>query len=214
MTASTGNLRSSSLQDLVVELFNKTEAPVELDALVNTVADLLELKEPRAQEESRAEQQEGERFETFTDGSPNQHINLERRLYLERLWSEICDLPPGQRTALLLNLRDSEGCCLINLFPVTGVATMRMLADALEMSAEELAELWNDLPLNDAAIALRLSITRQQVINLRKCARERLARRLNAQPESKLSRAQHRVSRINIQSSRRLNNHSTSAPVE
>jgi len=34
------------------------------------------------------------------------------------------------------------------------------------------------LPLEDAAIAERLGLTRQQVINLRKSARARLARRM------------------------------------
>jgi len=48
------------------------------------------------------------------------------------------------------------------------------------MPVERLASLWNKLPLQDADIALLLGITRQQVINLRKSARERLARRVAA----------------------------------
>jgi hypothetical protein len=46
------------------------------------------------------------------------------------------------------------------------------------MSAENLAAIWNDLPLEDIRIAELLQLTRQQVINARKSARERLARRL------------------------------------
>jgi len=46
------------------------------------------------------------------------------------------------------------------------------------MSAESFAEVWNDLPLEDARIAELLGLTRQQVINARKSGRERLARRL------------------------------------
>jgi hypothetical protein len=41
-----------------------------------------------------------------------------------------------------------------------------------------LRELWPTLPRDDQWIADRLGVTRRQVINLRKCARERLARRL------------------------------------
>jgi hypothetical protein len=48
------------------------------------------------------------------------------------------------------------------------------------MPAEELARMWNDLPIDDMRIATRLGIKRQQVINLRKAARARLARRLVA----------------------------------
>ena len=53
---------------------------------------------------------------------------------------------------------------------------------------DRFAELWNDLPLEDSAIAQLLGITRQQVINLRKTARERLARRMRAR-EKDSSRA-------------------------
>jgi hypothetical protein len=37
-------------------------------------------------------------------------------------------------------------------------------------------EIWFQLPLNDKVIAGRLFVTRQQVINLRKAGRRRLAR--------------------------------------
>jgi hypothetical protein len=46
------------------------------------------------------------------------------------------------------------------------------------LGAEEFANLWNELPLEDASIASLLGVTRQQVINLRKSARERLTRRM------------------------------------
>ena len=77
-----------------------------------------------------------------------------------------------------INLKDPEGRGCIALFPAIGIATFRQLAEALEMSAEKLAEIWNELPLEDTKIAELLQLTRQQVINVRKSARERLARRL------------------------------------
>ncbi|HEX8116984.1 MAG TPA: hypothetical protein VF521_06915, partial [Pyrinomonadaceae bacterium] len=103
---------------------------------------------------------------------------IEKRIFLQRLWEELQQLPPNQRAALLLNLKDAGGFGCITLFPATGVASLRQLADALGMSAEELARLWNELPIEDARIAGLLGLTRQQVINARKSARERLARRL------------------------------------
>ncbi|HEX7771867.1 MAG TPA: hypothetical protein VF435_05565, partial [Pyrinomonadaceae bacterium] len=77
-----------------------------------------------------------------------------------------------------LNLKDASGFGCITLFPAIGIATIRQLATALELSAERLAELWNELPIEDARIAELLGLTRQQVINARKSGRERLARRL------------------------------------
>jgi hypothetical protein len=103
---------------------------------------------------------------------------LTHRAHLERLWGEIRELPPRQRAALLLNLRDDEGRGMIELWPQTGVAPMAELARALDLTEAALRELWPTLPRDDQWIAERLGVTRRQVINLRKCARERLARRL------------------------------------
>jgi hypothetical protein len=97
---------------------------------------------------------------------PNQAWRIEKRIFLQRLWEELQQLPLNQRAALLLNLRDATGFSCITLFPATGIATIRQLAEALEISAESFAEVWNDLPLEDARIAELLGLTRQQVIYL------------------------------------------------
>ena len=57
---------------------------------------------------------------------------------------------------------------------------MREIAVILEIDAVALAEIWGRLPLSDLEVAGKLGIQRQQVINLRKAARERLGRRLSA----------------------------------
>jgi DNA-directed RNA polymerase specialized sigma24 family protein len=112
------------------------------------------------------------------DPAPDVALAFERRTYLARLWEEIRQLPPRQAAALLLNLRDGQGRNAAVLLPLTGVASLREMAAALELPPERLAELWGRLPLEDAALAGLLGVTRQQVINLRKSARERLARRM------------------------------------
>lgn len=104
---------------------------------------------------------------------------LDRRSYLDRLWEEIVQLPPRQRTALLLGLRDGQQRSGLRLFTALGVARLRTIAPALGLTAEELAELWNRLPLSDLEIGARLGATQRQVINLRKAARERLARHMS-----------------------------------
>jgi hypothetical protein len=80
---------------------------------------------------------------------------LEQRSYLGKLWSEICELPERQRAALLLNLKDSQGGGGILLFQLTGVASIRKIAQALSIAPAELATLWGDLPLDDLTIANR-----------------------------------------------------------
>jgi hypothetical protein len=59
---------------------------------------------------------------------------------------------------------------------------MNDLAGTLEMDRGALDRLWDRLPVDDQTIAKRLGLTRQQVINLRKSARARLARRAGAGP--------------------------------
>jgi hypothetical protein len=91
---------------------------------------------------------------------------------------EICGLPRPQRVALLLNLRDAQRRDALTLLPLIGIASLRDLANVLEIEPQRFAEIWNALPLDDLSIGALLRISRQQVINLRKSARERLARRM------------------------------------
>jgi DNA-directed RNA polymerase specialized sigma24 family protein len=166
---------SAKLNEALATIFNHVGGPVEFDELVKTVAALLQITERRV--------------ESVDAGSPDTRVELadqeadvawrvEKRIFLQRLWEELRQLPLQQRVALLLNLRDHKGRGCIALFPATGVATIDQLAEALEMSAEQLAEMWNELPLEDAKIAELLHQTRQQIINARQSARRRLARRL------------------------------------
>ncbi|MEO8195928.1 MAG: hypothetical protein ABI689_04315 [Thermoanaerobaculia bacterium] len=107
------------------------------------------------------------------------HRELEGRQFLVALWAEVCVLPLGQRRALLLNLRDDQGRDRLALLTLTGLATRGDLARLLELPESELAGLWEELPLDDRTIASRFALTPRQVINLRKSARARLARRLH-----------------------------------
>ena len=154
---------------LLAAIFDYLGGPVTLDELVNVVAKLwgVDDREETAPESAIA---------LVSNESAGADAELESREFLRRLWDEIRQLPLRQRAALLLNLKDGRGGC-IGLLPHLGVASMRQIAEALEMPAERLAEIWKLLPLDDAAIATELRLTRQQVINLRKSARARLARR-------------------------------------
>lgn len=163
------------LGDALAAIFNHVGGPVEFDELVRALAALLGIRDRPI--ESLPENEDAAGFTAAAaESDPAWHV--EKRIFLQRLWEELQQLPRNQRAALLLNLKDAGGRGCITLFPATGVATLRQLADALEMSADDFARLWNELPLEDARIAELLGLTRQQVINARKSGRERLARRL------------------------------------
>lgn len=166
--------RQQALADALAAIFKHLGGPVEFDELVGAAAALLGIRDQPL--ESLPEHQEAAASTPAAESDPAWQI--EKRIFLQRLWEELQLLPPNQRAALLLNLKDAGGTGCITLFPATGVATLRQLADAVEMSADDFARLWNELPLEDARIAELLGLTRQQVINARKSGRERLARRL------------------------------------
>jgi len=117
-------------------------------------------------------------IEELADPRPDTATALVGRATLAAVWQEVAGLSLRQRTALLLGLRDERGRSALLLLPVTGTASIRRIATVLEWSPERLAMVWNRLPLDDRGIAELLGVSRQQVINLRKAARARLARRL------------------------------------
>jgi hypothetical protein len=153
--------RPQDLRALLLSLFAVARRPIELSSLVTLImacwdgAELPQLIQ-------------GDRTDPLA--------RLENIQVLRFLWAEIRQLPIRQRIALLLNLRDSEGDSVARLLPLTGVASVDEIAEALELG--DFQDLWASLPLDDLRIASLLQLTRQQVINLRKSARERLARRM------------------------------------
>jgi DNA-directed RNA polymerase specialized sigma24 family protein len=170
--------------ELLSAIFEWTDVPVELDLLTSILADWWNVTD--AAVELDAARNDGERGDgggvagQVVDSHPAVTTEIENRIYLKRLWDEITELPPRQRAALLLNLRDEGGRGIVDLWIIVGVATREALAAALNLEPRAFAELWKELPLDDNRIAVHLGLTRQQVINLRKSARERLARRVKS----------------------------------
>ena len=157
-------LQHQDTRDQLNKLFEKIQQPVRLEDLLEPFADAWQ---PTEIDE-----------EATLSSLPVQEVSTLSRTELERAWREIVGLPVKQRVALLLSLRDDQGDGILLVFPASGIASARKIAETLDMAAEELAALWKDLPLGDLKIAEILGVTRQQVINLRKCARERIARRI------------------------------------
>lgn len=165
------------LIEVLRAVFARTDAPVEMDNLVRLIADAFGIKDQTARHVSGGREEAVDAFERVADVRPSAADAFDEKSYLRRVWAEILELGQRQRAALLLNLRDAQRRSLLGLLTLRGVASEDDIARALGVGAAEFGELWNDLPLDDAAIAARLGCTRQQVINLRKSARERLARR-------------------------------------
>lgn len=158
--------KSGRLSQAARSVLQRINAPVDFQDFVTMMMDVLGIKESADIPEP---------------GGTRQPVvdQMAQREELAQIWLEICALPLRQRCALLFHLRDEKGNGVVTLLPITKTASIRRIAEVLDIPVEKLAAMWNDFPLDDHAIAEYLNITRQQVINLRKSARERLARKLN-----------------------------------
>ncbi|HYC91727.1 MAG TPA: hypothetical protein VEO54_21085 [Thermoanaerobaculia bacterium] len=152
--------------DALAAFFAHCGGPVAFETVIDTMAELWHIVDVRDPAGMRGPE------------APSALETAESRQTLAALWREIVQLRPMQRQALLLNLRDPDASHALSLFVFTGIASFEELADALGMAPVALQALWNELPLDDLRIAEMLQVTRQQVVNLRKSARERLTRRL------------------------------------
>lgn len=172
-----GKLSDAQLKsdEFLGALFERSGGPIGFDEVVRIAAESWHIYDPPTESINTGGL---ERDNSFASSEPRVDVALEQRLFFEQVWLEVCQLPVLQRAALLLNLRDSRDGGVISFLPFLGVASKEELARLLEMPNEDFENLWNELPLDDSRIAQRFGITRQQVINLRKTARERLARRM------------------------------------
>ena len=166
----TVGVERAELTNLLKAIFRWCGSPIRLDDLVNIVAEIC--RERDLPDESL------ETVMNVATDSLRLETVLEHQDNLALLWQEVCQLPLRQRIALLLNFRDAHGQELISLLPYTRTTTIEEIAKVLEFPLAEFLNLWNKLPLDDLDIAQLLGATRQQVINLRKCARKRLERRM------------------------------------
>lgn len=150
-----------SLERSVLRILDHLGAPVRVETLLSF---LIENTEEEPEEAAGVQPSPADAFEI--------------RESIFAVWREILELQPQQRAALLLNLREASEVNVISLLILANVATFEEVAEAAGLTPVQLEALWPTLPIPDADIAVRLGVTRQQVINLRKAARERLARRL------------------------------------
>jgi RNA polymerase sigma factor (sigma-70 family) len=172
-----------AFEDLTAAVLRAAGGPLLFDDLVQVVSAWSNLEEPRYQAIEPEDADEDSPKE-LADRRLSAEARMNEVEYLRKLWREIIELPLPQRKALLLNLNESIGGDL-GVFDYLGIATIEQMAVAIEMPPLAFAELWNQLPLDDARIARDLGISTQAVSNRRSSARQRLSRRMREVPHEK-----------------------------
>ncbi len=152
---------------------------MQLDHLVNGIAELLGVREAVRHEGDDGQPAHLE-FAGDTDVESEAVRSIALTGQIHAIWDEVRLLPLNQRRALLLHLERDE----LRAFVRHGCCSSQQLAQALDMEGEEFRECFRHLPIPDRCTADRLGVTVRQVINLRKCARERLSRRLKGLHEA------------------------------
>jgi DNA-directed RNA polymerase specialized sigma24 family protein len=175
--------------------------PLPLDDLVSIVSSVLGVSE--MVNASHLENDEGDVavVDTIPSADPDAHSKWLHQERLRLFWGAIQQLLPWHRSAYLLNLRADD----LDALPYYGIASVQQIGDSLELRADQLDTIWDELllesttrraaaesrdpferfailwrymPLEDTVIAKLLGVTRPQVIGYRNKAKERLARNL------------------------------------
>ena len=198
------SFNANDWEQLLEAIFNATERPVELDDLVNLVAELVGLQDEAARVRgfSDDDEDDGPAYDPPGRGLTPEEVAWLRQ-FLGRLWAEIGALRPLQRAAYLLNFTDAEGD--VDLFCRNQIATRGQIGRAINLTVAQFITLWGELeldeptragasglatddqrfafawlhlPLFDSIIAKLIDGKRQQVINLRNGAHDKLVRQM------------------------------------
>lgn len=163
--------QQNDLSRLIADLFQWLETPIELCDLVFVMSEVLEIT---GRSDSVFGDSSSERDDESLSRQPSAAEELIWKEYLVWLWQQIATLPARQAAAFLLS------SSVLREFELLGIASIRTVAPLFSMADERLAAIWQQLPLDDLAIAAELGCTRQQVINLRRVARDSLSRAWSA----------------------------------
>jgi RNA polymerase sigma factor (sigma-70 family) len=150
-TVSSGNrARRAPLTKVVAELFNHVDDPVELEKLVDIVADFEDVRDYPVESLDDAD---GYWTRQLLDSTIRCDNLWEAQEVLQRLWEEILRLPQKQRDTFCLGFEDESGDDLFSLLLDAEVVTLPQVASELGLALEQLVALWKEMPMDNAAIA-------------------------------------------------------------
>lgn len=169
------NLQRIPLTKIVSEIFKRVGYPIEINCLAEVIAALLMIKDHPP--ESLDQDDEGLSKELI-GADPLPDAQIEGQEMLRRMWGEALRMPSIQRAIVCFKFSDHNGEDFFHLMLAAKIATLGELTEAFGLTREELVELCKRLPMDTAALAEHLGITRQRVSKLYHRASKRLIERL------------------------------------
>jgi RNA polymerase sigma factor (sigma-70 family) len=149
------------LTKLVADLFNWIEGPIEIEALVNVLSDLLKIKDYPV--ESLDADEKSLWKGSLTDTDFRCASSREAQELLGRLWDTVRRLPEKQRDTFCFSFADESGDDLFTLLLEARIVSFSQIAEHLGRSMQEIIRLWRSMPMDNAQVAGELNATRQQI---------------------------------------------------
>jgi RNA polymerase sigma factor (sigma-70 family) len=160
-----------ALSDLVVEVFDRCEGPIEIERLVHMIAIVQGVKDYQKESIDSSPLS----TQRIANAPGRDYEELETREFLRQLWMVLCELPRNQRKTFLLTSGDHTGESLLHTILREQVVTITQIYNALEITRDELIEIWERLPLDTAAAAKQLRTSTHMVAKWRHRSLKRLA---------------------------------------
>ncbi len=166
--------RRIQLAGIVTQAFKLADQPLELDDLTEIVANLLEISDPPPEslDENELLAQSLPSAEVAAD------IRLEEREALRKFWNAVLELPEKQRLAFCLNFANQSGDDLLSMLIEAKVVTPVEFAQSLGLPEDQMWNLWDAMPMKNAAVAAHMGAKPEEVGKWLYLARKELRSRL------------------------------------
>lgn len=159
-TISKTGRRRASLSEVVTQVFHLSNRPIELDDLVEIVANLLNVRDytPESLDQSQSLSQH------LAAPSVDPETRLLGHELLQQFWKVIERLPKKQFDAFCLSFADGKGEDLVSLLVYERIVTIDQLREKFGLAEDEFLRLWDRLPILDkTALAEYLGATVGQI---------------------------------------------------
>jgi len=160
-----------ALSDLVVELFDRCGGPIEIERLVQMIAGVQGVKDYQKESIDTSPIS----IQSIANAPGRDHEELEARELLRHLWMKMGELPRNHRKTFALTSGDHTGESLLHTILREQIVTITQIYSALEITRDELIEIWDRLPLDIATAAKQLRTSTHMVAKWRHRSSRRLA---------------------------------------
>jgi DNA-directed RNA polymerase specialized sigma24 family protein len=164
-------LAGSQLSKLVADLFCWCQGPIDIDNLIYIVAKLHGIKDCPVESLTC----DNLAVHRIVDPFGSHHEYIELKDLLLGLWTGLLDLPHNHRRAFIYMSQDQAGESLLHRMLREQLVTVSQIYAMLELTREELIEIWDLLPMDTQTAAAKLGVDSRLIAKWRHRATKKLA---------------------------------------